>query len=514
MTRNVVVVVMDTARYRDVFPETETVAPELESLAADGTRFDRAVAPAPWTLPSHASLFTGTYPSKHGAHADHKYLDDDRPTLAEAFAGAGYETVAVSNNTWISDEFGFARGFERFRKTWQYLQADTDLGPVARTNEGREKLRALARSLFDGNPLVNALNAVYGQFFRKREDSGARRTNRWVREWLADRGGDRPFFLFVNYLEPHLEYRPPRETTERFLPDGTSYEEAMAVPQDAWSHVAGDLDLDEEDFAALRALYRGEIAYLDDRIAELRDALAAAGEWEDTVFVVTGDHGENIGDHGLMDHQYALYETLLHVPLVVHGGPFDGGRDERLVSLTDLAPTLLDAVDVDAPAFRDQAQGESLLADSSGQREHVFAEYLAPQPSMAALAERVDRLPDDVRRYDRSLRAVRGDDWKLIRGSDGSRECYHLATDPDETVDLLSTDADGTAGADGVAEAGGTAEANTADEESVDATRRADSLDDVLDDWLASFDHADPDGDPAMSETTAQRLEDLGYLQE
>ncbi|MFB6179444.1 MAG: sulfatase [Halorientalis sp.] len=499
MTWNVVVVVMDTARYRDVFPDDATVAPTLESLAADGTSFDHAVAPAPWTLPSHASLFTGTYPSKHGAHADYKHLDDNLATLAEAFAGAGYETVAVSNNTWISDEFGFARGFEQFRKTWQYLQADTDLGRVARTTEGREQLRALARSLFDGNPLVNALNAVYGQFFRKREDSGARRTNEWIREWLADREDDRPFFCFVNYLEPHLEYRPPRATTERFLPEGTSYEEAMAVPQDAWSYVAGDLDLSDEEFAALRALYRGEIAYLDDRIADLRDTLEEAGVWDDTVFVVTSDHGENIGDHGLMDHQYALYETLLHVPLVVHGGPFAGGSDDdTLVSLTDLAPTLLDAAGIDAPAFHKQAQGRSLLADDGEQREHVFAEYLAPQPSMAALSERVGSLSDDVRRYDRALRAVRGDDWKLIRGSDGSRECYHLETDPDETVDRLSNE-DLSVETDG---------------ERADAKERAEVLAGALDEWLDSFDHAETHEEADISDHTAARLEDLGYLQE
>ncbi|QLH76844.1 sulfatase [Halosimplex rubrum] len=501
MTRNVVVVVMDTARYQDVFPEDETVAPTLESLAAEGASFDRAIASAPWTLPSHASLFTGTYPSKHGAHAGHKHLGDDLATLAEAFAGADYETVAVSNNTWISDEFGFARGFERFRKTWQYLQADTDLGRVARTNEGREKLREVTRALFDGNPVVNALNAVYGQFVRKREDSGAHRTNEWIREWLADRDGERPFFCFVNYLEPHLEYRPSRETTERFLPEGTSYDEAMAVPQDAWSYVAGDLDLSGGDFEALRTLYRGEIAYLDDRIAELRDALEAADEWENTVFVVTGDHGENIGDHGLMDHQYALYETLLHVPLVIHGGPFAGGADDRLVSLTDLAPTLLDAVDVDAPAFREQAQGESLLDDDREEREHVFAEYLAPQPSMEALSERVGGLSEDVSRYDRRLRAVRGDDWKLIRGSDGSRECYHLGTDPTETVNRLSTD-DEEGADDGL------------NERSIDATKQAETLDGALDDWLDSFDHADPESEATMSDGAAERLEDLGYLQE
>ncbi|WP_268895828.1 sulfatase [Halosimplex salinum] len=486
MKQNVVVVVMDTARYADVFPDDETVAPTLQSIAAEGTRFGHTFAPAPWTLPSHASLFTGTYPSKHGANADHKRLNDALPTLPEAFADAGYETVAVSNNTWISEEFGFARGFETFVKTWQYVQSDTDLGRVARTTEGTEMFRGLARALFDGNPLTNAANAVYGQFFRKREDSGARRTNEWIREWLGERDDDRPFFLFANYLEPHLEYRPPADVAERFLPDGVSYEEAMDISQDAWSYVAGDLDLDERELDALRGLYRGEIAYLDERIGELREMLADNDAWEDTVFVVTSDHGENIGDHGLMDHQYCLYDTLLHVPLVIHGGPFtDGSNDDTLVSLTDLAPTLLDAAGIEASALTEQTQGCSLLSASISEREQIFAEYLAPQPSMAALSERVGPLSDDVRRFDRSLRAVRTPGWKLIRGSDDSKERYDVASDPDESNDLTTAEPE-----------------------------RVADLETRLDEWLDSFSHADGGGEASMSDATRQRLDDLGYLQE
>ena len=357
---NVVVIVLDTARYDEVLVARSgtPLTPKLADLTAEGTYYDRAFSSAPWTLPSHASLFTGTSPSKHGAHAGHKQLTGRLRTLAEVFQNAGHETVAVSNNTWISEEFGFGQGFETFHKTWQYVQSDVDLGKVARTEEGTDKLKALARSLLSANPITNLANAIYGQFFRRQYDDGARRTNDWIEDWLADRANSRPFFLFVNYLEPHLEYRPPEEVAEQFLPAGVSYDEAMAVPQDAWGYVAGTVEMTDRDFEILRGLYRAEIAYLDHRIGELRDMLEAHGEWEDTVFVVTGDHGENIGDHGLMDHQYCLYDTLLHVPLVVHGGSFaDGGTVEDLVSLTDLAPTLLDEAGIDAPEFREQTQG-------------------------------------------------------------------------------------------------------------------------------------------------------------
>ena len=204
---NVVLIVMDTARMSDTStntPETDSTL-TLSELASSGTKYSNCFASSPWTLPSHASLFTGIYSSKHGAHAGHKTLSHSMTVLAESFQSAGYETVAVSNNTWISDEFGFERGFETFYKTWQYVQSETDLGEVARTNEGAEMLRTLASRLANGNPLVNVANAIYGKFLRKQDDDGAKRTNEWVSNWLGSRDTDRPFFLFVNYLEPHLD---------------------------------------------------------------------------------------------------------------------------------------------------------------------------------------------------------------------------------------------------------------------------------------------------------------------
>jgi arylsulfatase A-like enzyme len=204
--------------------------------------------------------------------------------------------------------------------------------------------------------------------------------------------------------------------------------------------------------------------------------------------VVGGDdeHGENVGDHGLMDHQYSLHETLLHVPLVVHGGAFaDGGVADEPVQLVDLPPTLLDAAGIEAAEACDGFQGRSFHPDADAEpRERVVGEYLAPQPSMDALGARVGSLPESVRQYDRSLRAIRVGDWKLIRGSDGSRECYRLADDPDEGIDLADDEPD-----------------------------RVAALEAELDEWLASFEHADPSGETSMTDATKARLEDLGYLQ-
>lgn len=479
---NIVIVVMDTARYDDVLGESsEATTSNIHDIARNGTTFTEAYAAAPWTLPSHASLFTGTYPSRHGAHAGHKRLTEPHPTLATAFSEAGYETVGISNNTWISGEFGFERGFDTFHKTWQYVQSETDLGKAVRTNEGVEKYRAIAKAIFDGNPITNAVNAVYGRFLRKQQDKGATQTNNWIQSWLSDRT-DSPFFLFINYLEPHLEYRPPREYATQFLPNDVTYDEAMEISQDAWGYIAGTVDLPDRELELLHALYRAELSYLDDQIGELREHLKAASQWDDTIFMILGDHGENIGDHGLMDHQYSLADTLLHVPLVAHGGPFNnGGKVNTPVQLPDVAPTLLDCGDIDSTNLREAVQGYSFHPASDESRTTVLGEYLAPQPSMDALKQRVGELSEDVRTYDRSLRSIRANGWKLIRGSDGSRQLYQV---DEERTDRSSAHPD-----------------------------VVDELEKRLNEWLNSFEHADEDSNVHMTDETRDRLEELGYLQ-
>ncbi|WP_436923609.1 sulfatase-like hydrolase/transferase [Halosimplex amylolyticum] len=480
---NVVVVVADTTRVDDAYDSQ--VAPTLAKLASSGTRATRAFSAAPWTLPSHASLLTGVPSSAHGAHADHELLDDRHPLLSELFRDAGYETVCVSNNTWLSAESGFDRGFDEFRQMWQLVQSENALSELVDVTE-ENRTRLVARKLFAGNPLVNAANALYRRFVRDRADDGARRSTAWIADWLDDRSREDPFFLLVNYLEPHLDYEPPRRTTEPHLPDDATYEEAMAVPQEPWDYLAGTLDLSDRDLRLLRDLYRGEITYFDEQLAALKAALVAAGEWEDTILVVTADHGENVGDHGLMDHQYCLYDTLVHVPLVVTGGAFTGRSDlDDLVSLMDLPPTLLDAAGIDAPGARERFHGSSFHPDAEASaREFVVSEYMAPQPSMEALERHIGDVPDHVRRYDRSLRAIRTEEHKLVRGSDGSERCYDVDADPGETTDVSE------ARPEVVAELG-----------------------DALDDWLETVDTAGDRESVTIGDERKARLEQLGYLQ-
>ncbi|RQH00825.1 sulfatase [Natrarchaeobius oligotrophus] len=497
--RNVVLVVLDTARARSVdLPGgsserdgtrsgriDRSTTPTVHRLAAEGTTFERAFSTAPWTVPSHASLFTGCYPSEHGTHGGNTFLDPDLRTLAEAFSDAGFRTVGVSNNTWLTEEFGFDRGFDELRKGWQYIQSDADMGAVVRGEDLREKLEATRNRLFDGNPAVNAANILYSEVFQPAGDDGADRSTAWIENWLETRDDDRPFFLFCNFIEPHVEYDPPRRYAERFLPDGASYEEATAIRQDPRAYDCEDYDISDREFAMLRGLYRAELAYVDDQLGEIRRALEERDEWDDTLFVVCGDHGEHIGEHGFFGHQYNLYDTLVHVPLVLHGGPFTGGdRREEFVQLLDLPATLLEAVGVDDPALREQWSARSAHPESSdASRNAVFAEYVTPQPSIERLEARFGEIPNRVRKFDRRLRAVRTAEYKYVRGDDGSERLHHLPTDPFERTDV-----------------------------SDDEPERARSLRRRLEERFDPLESAESGEAVAMREGTKERLADLGYL--
>ncbi len=480
---NVVVVVMDTARAKETVPAASEHTPTLASLADSGTEFTQAYTSSPWTLPSHVSLFTGLYTAAHGAHGGHTYLDADHETLPEAFQSAGYETVGISNNCWITGEFGFDRGFESFRKGWQYLQSDVDTGAIVRAHGVSERLTALKEQLTAGNPAVTLANVAYERYLCR--DNGAERTTQWIDDWLSQRetrGDHRPFFLFCNYIEPHIEYDPPQIYAEQFLSD-EELTEAAQLRQDPRAFDVGEYDLTDRECELLRGLYQAELAYVDAQIEVVRKSLQAADQWENTIFVVLGDHGENIGEYGFFGHQYNLHETVVHVPLIITGGPFDdGGKYREYVQLLDLVPTLLDTTEISASALAMQAQGQSFHPDSTATpRQAVYAEHIQPQPTVESLEARFGEIPDRVRAFDRTLRSIRTDGSTYIRGSDGSRWLY-LAGDEHHN-------------------------------RRTDRPTLAARLDTQLDGWLGTVER-DRTTQTAvdMSAATEQRLADLGYI--
>jgi arylsulfatase A-like enzyme len=390
----------------------------LERLAGEATVYERAQSASPWTLPSHASLFTGMRPSEHGANETHYRLEDGPETVAEVLGRAGYETVAISANDMVGPAAGLARGFGRF------------LSP----GHLRPEAESASRLPGPAGRALKALDAQYRRRARFRFDYGAARVSRLADRALSRIPDDRPVFLFVNLLDAHLRYWPPEPHRGRFLPREVSEARADAVDQSPKRFFTGESALGPEDFEILRGLYRGEIAYLDARLGELMGILQRHGRWDRSLFALTSDHGENIGDHGLMDHQSCVYQTLLSVPLVLrHPGGEAGARSGALVQTHDLAPTLLAAA---GTAFERPVDAVALPREGAG-RDVAVSEYLTHFPSVEIGRKTMPEI--DWSRFDRGFASVRdANDLKLIAATDGDRELYDLATDPGETRNLFA----------------------------------------------------------------------------
>jgi arylsulfatase A-like enzyme len=186
-------------------------------------------------------------------------------------------------------------------------------------------------------------------------------------------------------------------------------------------------------------LYRAELSYLDSQIRRLYDALEEMSVLDETLLIVVGDHGENIGEHQLMDHQYCLYDTLLNVPLILRY-PSVFPQDKTVngtVEVRDLYPTVLELADVGI-ARSNGTSSNSLVPDIRGAvrtRKHAIAEYVTPQPPIRMLIDDYGSDPSRVSKYDRALRAIRTNEWKYIEGSDGYERLFRIERDPGEKTD-------------------------------------------------------------------------------
>jgi arylsulfatase A-like enzyme len=271
----------------------------------------------------------------------------------------------------------------------------------------------------------------------ERHDKGARKLNKYVERWWREaRDPDRPFFLFGLYLDAHLPYQPPRGYAERLL-QGEALRNARRANQDAWAYMAGEIAMTAEDFAGLRALYDAEIAYVDEQLGALLDFLDSVGGLDNTVIIVTADHGENIGHHDLMDHQYCVYDSLARVPLLIHHPDhFPSGVDPTPVQHTDLFPTLLDlAGSPDLLAL----PGQSILPSTQYPIPSTqITQYTAPHRHR--FARRHPDFDPASRGLDRTFDAIVRGDFKLIRSNRGDVELFNLLEDAAETANIADAD--------------------------------------------------------------------------
>ncbi len=379
---NVILIVVDTLRadHLGCYQYDRPVSPSIDSLAARSTLFQRAIASAPWTLPSHASMFTGRNPYEHGVQTYLKGSDavheaalaKDQTTIAEVFRELGYRTGAfVANSGYLGPVYGLKQGFETY-----------------------EVRRIDARSL-----------------------------NEHVQGWLTE-SSKRPFFLFVNYMDTHRPYNTslsqgsvewPVEDDPRLLDEliGEVLPGDSPVPLDLAQRVINQYD--------------AAIVGLDLALGEFLSWLKRGGLFEETVIVVTSDHGEYFGAHSLVEHSKDVYEGALRIPLIVKGARQSKGRvSDQLVSSTDL-PRLV-------------------LAELPGEVVRGLGRIFPDVPGnhLVIAENRYSRSKDLFhavwgKRFRRVRTAVYEWPFKLILSSDGEKELFHLEADPKELRNLAAS---------------------------------------------------------------------------
>lgn len=329
---NVLLIVLDTARADAFEPYGAATGstPAVAELAGRGTVVEQAYAPSGWTLPTHAAMLSGQLPRAIGlGQAPGETTHSVRPVmeglreglLPTALGRAGYETAGASCNLWVSPTTGFDTGFDEFT----YHPS-----PRAETYNQRG-VRARLRWRYEG--------AV------ARFDDGARAVHRHMRAWFDRRGSHRPFFWFVNLNECHSPYLPPRPYNDLPVRDrirAAGDVKRFQTLRSVWRNCLGAFSIPPEALARMRHLYIRSVRLADDWLARTLNLLDSQGVLDDTLVVVTSDHGENFGEGGLCGHAFSLDQRLIHVPLIT-AGP-NNPEVPQPFSLVDLPWMLAQAV--------------------------------------------------------------------------------------------------------------------------------------------------------------------------
>jgi arylsulfatase A-like enzyme len=420
-TPNVLLVVLDTVRADrlSLYGYGRDTTPNLVRLARRGVVFGEARASAPWTLPSHASLFTGRWPHELEVGVD-RPLDATYPTLAEFLSSHGYATAGFVGNTYFCNSwYGLARGFGHYE---DYYEQNVIVSPG-------EALRCTAL----GRWLIRLAGTAYNvRPETANTPKDAARVNHDFLVWLDSPRHGRPFFAFLNYIDAHDPYLTPAGFDRHFglKPETPADVETIR----SWHHVRKPKEIAERDKTLIRDAYDDCLAALDEQLGNLFAALEHKGVLDDTLVIITADHGEELGEHGLYGHGKSLYSPELHVPLLIFGPQGVGVPAGRVidvpVSLRDVAATVVDRLGLAA---------HTTLPGVSLARHWEFAESAPPASpvlSEVSLRKKASRRAKRVPAMRGSMASLVLDGNVYIRDALGGEEMYDLAGDRTEAFNL------------------------------------------------------------------------------
>ncbi len=424
---NVALLVVDALRADHVscYGYSRPTTPNLDAFASANTRYAAATSPGVWTFPSMASMFTGVYPSRHGLNRANRTVPPERRLLAERLREGGYRTAGFSANPYVGRMYEFNRGFDVFHEFWGVSGNGDRSGISGALNGAYQWLWPRVRNTVKRS---QTLTRAYQRYLRRRieaRDKGAAALADATVEWIGQARRDRqPFFLYAHIMEAHGPLAPPSSHLRRFM-DEPSIARAREVNQDAMAYMAGANPLDDERMNLLLDLYDGSVSYSDEMLGRLLDALG-----DDGVVIVTADHGNSFGEHGILDHFFSVHETLASVPLAVRHPGIPAGVVERPVGTIDITPTILELAGLDSTGLA----GVSLSA-TADPRSCLVTEFLDPPLERFNRFHRFDPVA-----FRRDLRGLLHGDHKYIWASDGRDELYDLRKDPHETMNLVDTE--------------------------------------------------------------------------
>ena len=410
---NVALVTVDSLRADRV---DSRVMPATRAVADDGVEFTEAIANGPSTPASFPAIHASRYfASVDGLGIPPADADGPIRTLAEVLSDAGYATAGYTDNQFASGSYHFDRGFDVLHDA----SSDGANANVAKqfVQSNLDKDGALFRTIERVYNRVDALFATTGgrEFEHERADS----LNERALEFVDAQSDENDWFAWLHYMDAHHPYEAPAEYQREFLDEPLSVAECRGLSRKGTHHPE---EVTDEEWETIRGLYDAECAYVDDQFRAFLDALEARGELENTLVAFTADHGELVGEHDHAGHPPEFWEGVIHVPFLIHHPGRDAATVDGQIRLVDLAPTVADAVGLDAPDDWEGASAFDLLDGDADAREWAFGE--------------VGRSVD----YGRCC-ARRADGWKLLRHADDGEFCFDVRATPAERPEDDQSDA-------------------------------------------------------------------------
>jgi arylsulfatase A-like enzyme len=426
---NILVITLDTVRadHLPTYGYPINTAPSFDKIAQESVVFDNALSGAAWSIPGHANLFTGRYPHNHDALTRSWSLKFDEVTMAEILRARGYDTAAfIGGNAWLKAKYGFGQGFTTHKDRQDFFEFVKTFDKTSL----RAPVVSFVLPFISTNFETNIHNARrFTSIFDLDKEKPAEEVNEQVFKWLDKNQDSGPFFMFINYYDPHDPYHLGIEFREQFTDEDHDYINEFKKTVDSAKRYD---DISQEDIEDIITLYDIELFYLDYHLGKLLEKFDELGLREDTLIIITSDHGEELYDHGYFKHGRTLFQEIIHVPLLIHyPKEFEPRTIKKTVGIVDIFPTVLDVLEMEKPENLDGVSLFPLMKNEGPyKREFMLSEIFG--------REGIEKARRQI--------AVSVDDWKLIEvlqwedTSPGEEVItsglYNLRTDPNEQKNL------------------------------------------------------------------------------